>query len=133
MKRRESEEPWDRLSRRERELMEVVYRRGEATVEEVRRGLSDPPSYSSVRTILRILEEKGRLRHRKEGARYVYHPVVPAREARRSALRGIVDTFFSGAPDEAFATLLDLSEGDLTEEELDRLSEMIEKVREEGR
>jgi predicted transcriptional regulator len=122
-----------RLSRREREMMEVVYRLGEATAEEVRSNLEEPPSYSSVRTTLGILERKGHLTHRKEGPRYVFGPTVPAREARRSALRRVLDTFFSGAPDQAFATLLDLKARDLTDKELDRIGKLIEKARREGR
>ena len=128
-----NEETLDRLSRREREMMDVVYRLGEATAEEVRRTLLEPPSYSSVRTILRILERKGHLKHRKEGPRFVFSPTVPPREARRSALRRILKTFFAGAPDQAFATLLDLSGEDLSEEELDRISAAIENARKEGR
>ncbi len=121
------------LSRREREMMDVIHRLGEATAAEVRRGLDAPPSDSSVRTILRILEEKGHLTHRKEGTRYVFRSTIPPRQARRSALSRVLKTFFAGAPDQAFATLLDLSGGDLSPEDLDRISTLVEEAREEGR
>jgi predicted transcriptional regulator len=128
-----NEDAYESLSRREREMMEVVYRLGEATAAEVRQGLLDPPSYSAVRTTLKILEEKGRLTHRKEGPRFVYSPTVPPRQARRSALRQVLRTFFAGAPDQAFAALLDVSERDLTPEELDRIAGLIDRARKEGR
>ena len=128
-----TEDAYERLSRREREMMEVVYRLGEATAAEVRQGLADPPSYSSVRTTLRILEEKGHLTHRKEGPRYVFSPTVPPRQARQSALKHVLRTFFSGAPHQAFAALLDISGRDLTPEELDRISGLIDRARKEGR
>jgi len=121
------------LSRREREMMDVVHRLGEATAAEVRHGLADPPGDSSVRTILRILERKGHLTHRKEGTRHVFRSTVPPRQARRSALSRVLKTFFAGAPDQAFATLLDLSGDDLTAEDLDRISALVEEAREEGR
>jgi predicted transcriptional regulator len=114
-------------------MMEIVYRLGAATAREVRQGLAEPPSDSSVRTILRILEDKGHLTHRKEGARFVYSPTVPARAARRSILRGVLEAFFPGAADEAVATLLDVSGRSLTEEELDRITALIERARREGR
>ena len=128
-----SENAHESLSRREREMMDIVYRLGEATAAEVRQGLADPPSYSAVRTTLRILEEKGHLEHRKDGPRYVFSPTVPPRQARRSALRRVMKTFFAGAPDQAFAALLDISGRDLTPEELDRIAGLIEKAREEDR
>lgn len=127
-----SEKP-EILSRREREMMDVIYRRGEATAAQVREGLAEPPSDSAVRTILRILEEKGHLAHRKEGNRFVFSPVTPPGTARRSALRRVLDTFFASEPERAFEALLDVSGGDLSEEELDRISAMIDRARKEGR
>ena len=124
---------YENLSRREREMMEVVYRLGEATAVEIRRGLSQPPSDSAVRTTLRILEEKGHLTHRKDGPRFVFTPTVPPRNARRSALRRVLKTFFPGSPEQAFATLLDVSGRDLTDEELDRIAAVVERARKEER
>lgn len=122
-----------RLSRREREIMDVIYRLGRATAQEVRANLSDPPSYSSVRTLLRVLEGKGHVRHRADGPRYVYVPTVSREKARESALKQIVRTFFDDSAEQAVAALLDLSGGDLTDDELDRLAEMIERAKKEGR
>src|SRR3954471_349842 len=94
------------LSRRERQIMDVVYRRGPATAAEVLEGLPDPPSYSAVRAMLRVLEEKGHLRHEEKGPRYVYLPTVPREEARQSALSQLVQTFFDGSTEQAVAALL---------------------------
>jgi predicted transcriptional regulator len=121
------------LSRREREMMDVIYRLGEATAAQVREGLAEPPSDSAVRTILRILEGKGHLTHRRESNRFVFSPTTPPGKARRSALRRVVDTFFADEPEEAFEALLDVSGRDLSEKELDRLSALIDKARKEGR
>lgn len=123
----------EHLSRREKQIMDVVYRLGRATASEVREGLPDPPGYSAVRALLRVLEEKGHLRHESDGPRYVYLPTVPARRASRSALRGVLDTFFGGSAEHAVAALLDLSREDLTEEDLDRLARLIDRARSEGR
>jgi len=121
------------LSRREREIMEVIYRRGQATVAEVIEGMADPPGYSAVRALMNILEEKGHLSHKKAGARYVYLPTRPRRSAGREALRRLADTFFGGSVPDTVAALLDLSRDELTPEEMDRLAEMIEEARKEGR
>ena len=121
------------LSRRERQIMNVVHRLGRATAAEVLEELPDAPSYSAVRAMLRILEEKGQLLHQQDGPRYVYSPTVPVERAGRSALRDVVSTFFAGSAEEAVATLIDMNERKLTGEELDRLAEMIERVRQEGR
>ncbi len=121
------------LSRRERQIMDVIYARGCATVQEVVREIPDPPSYSAVRAMLRVLEEKGHVQHREEGPRYVYLPTVPRDEARQSAMRQLVRTFFDGSAEQAAAALLDMSGPELTEQELDRLSEAIELARKEGR
>ena len=121
------------LSRRERQIMEIVYERGRATAAEVRAHMPDPPSYSAVRAQLRILEDKGHLRHQQDGPRYVYLPTVPRDEARETALRKLVRTFFGGSPEGAMAALLDLEGDHLDEDALKRLSELIEEARKEGR
>jgi predicted transcriptional regulator len=121
------------LSRREREIMDLLYRLGRATAQEVRAKLNDPPSYSSVRTLLRVLEQKGHVRHRVDGPRYVYVPTVSREKARESALKQLVRTFFDDSAGQAVAALLDLSGRELTGEELDRLAEMIERAKKEGR
>ena len=121
------------LSRRERQIMEIVYRAGRVTASEVLARLPDPPSYSAVRALLRILEDKGHLRHEVSGTRYVYLATVGKQRARRSALRSLVDTFFEGSAAKVVAALLDLSPEDLSEQELARLSRLIEEARKEGR
>ncbi len=121
------------LSRRERQIMDVIYAHGTVSVQEVVDQIPDPPSYSAVRAMLRVLEEKGHVRHREEGPRYVYLPTVPRDEASRSALKQLVRTFFDGSAEQAAAALLDMSGPELTREELDRLTEAIEQARKEGR
>ena len=121
------------LSRRERQIMDVIYARGEATAAEVRQELPDPPSYSAVRALLRILEDKGHLRHTQEGNRYVFSPTVPRERARKSALRHVLQTFFEGSPASAMAALLELEDLDLSAEEYERLAARIEQARKEGR
>ena len=121
------------LSRRERQIMDIIYRRGEATVAHVLDELPDPPSYSAVRAMLRVLEEKGHLKHQEEGPRYVYTATVPREDARDSALRRVLRTFFDGSAEEAVAALLGMSAGDLSNEDLDRLASLIERARKEGR
>ena len=121
------------LTRRERQIMDVVYARGRATVAEVLEGLSDAPSYSTVRTLLRLLEEKGRLRHEEAGPRYVYIPTVPREKARRSALRNVLQTFFDGSTEDAMAALLDLHDVRRRPLELDRIKALIDKAQREGR
>ena len=120
------------LSRRERQIMDVIYRRGRATAAEVLEDIPDPPSYSAVRAMLRLLEEKGHVRHEQDGPRYVFLPIVNRDRARRSALTHVVRTFFDGSATEAVAALLN-DGGKLSDAELDRLSAMIEQAREEGR
>ena len=124
-------DPHQDLSRRERQIMDAVYRLGEATASEVQAALPDAPSYSAVRAHLRILEEKGHLRHRQEGPCYVFLPTVSRDRARSQALRGVVDTFFEGSREQMVATLLD--SGELNEAELERLAALIEQARQEGR
>ena len=113
--------------------MDVLYRRGRATAAEVHQAIADPPSYSAVRAMLRVLEEKKHIRHEEKDLRYVFIPVVPREKARQSAVRHLLDTFFDGSPEQAMATLLDVSAKDLSEEELERLAALIEKARQEGR
>jgi predicted transcriptional regulator len=121
----------DPLSRRERQIMDIIYTRGQATAAEVTAALPDPPSYSAVRALLRILEQKGHLRHQQDGPRYVFLPTVSRDRARRSALRNLVRTFFDGSSAQAAAALIDQAQ--LSNEEFDRLAEAIEKARKEGR
>jgi predicted transcriptional regulator len=123
----------NQLSRRERQIMEVIYSRGRATAAEVREDLPEAPSYSAVRAMLRILEEKGHLVHETEGPRYVFLPTVPREKARETALKRMVQTFFGGSPESAVAALLDLDEDNLGPEALDRLSEKIAEAKKEGR
>jgi predicted transcriptional regulator len=119
------------LSKRERQIMDAVYRLGQATANEVMDNIPDPPSYSAVRALLRVLEEKGHLRHEQDGVRYVYLPVVARDKVRRSALRHLVKTFFDGSTEDAVAALM--SENKLSDEELERLSRLIEDAKLEGR
>ena len=122
-----------RLSRRERQIMDLLYRLGRATVAEIHAALPDAPSYSAVRAMLRVLEEKKHIRHEEKDLRYVFMPIVPRDKARRSAIRHLLDTFFEGSPEQAVATLLDVSARELTNQEIDRMAELIEKARKEGR
>lgn len=121
-----------KLSRRERQIMDSIYRRGRATAADVLEDLPDPPSYSAVRALLRLLEEKGHVRHEQDGPRYVFLPTVNRDRARKSALKHVVRTFFDGSATDAVAALLD-GDTKLDESELDRLSAMIEQARKEGR
>lgn len=121
------------LSRRERQIMDIIYRLEQATAAEVMERLPDPPSYSAVRAMLRILEEKGHLTHAQDGPRYVYAPTVAAEQASRSALRHVMRTFFDGSPAQAMAALLDETASELSAEELERLSSLINEARIEGR
>lgn len=121
------------LSRRERQIMDVLYRDRRATAAEVLAALPDPPGYSAVRAMLRVLETKGHVRHVAEGTRYVYLPTMARERASRPALAGLVETFFDGSTEKAVAALLELSPARLTDEELDRISRRIEQARLEGR
>ncbi len=121
------------LSRREREMMDIIYEAGRATAAEVRSSMEKPPSYSAVRATLRVLEEKGHLKHKQDGPRYVYLPTVPRNKARQSALKHVLHTFFDGSTQSAVAALLDMERQKLTPDELDRLAEMIEGAKREGR
>jgi predicted transcriptional regulator len=121
------------LSRRERQIMDILYQRGKASAAEVREDMADAPSYSAVRAMLRVLEEKGHARHQEEGLRYVYVPTVGREKAKRSAVKHVLDTFFGGSAEQAVAALLDVSSTRLTREELDRMAEMIERAKREER
>ena len=120
------------LSRRERQIMDVVYQRGRASAAEIHEALPDRPSYSAVRAKLRVLEEKGHVRHQEEALRYVYVPTMARETARRSALRHLVSTFFEGSVEETVAALLDLSAANLSAEDLDRITRLIEQAKGAG-
>lgn len=119
------------LSRRERQIMDIVYERERATAAEILAALPDPPSYSAIRATLRILEEKGHLRHEEENQRYAFLPVINKKRASVPALKHLIDTFFEGRPERVVATLLDPTEGNLSAEELERMAQMIESARRE--
>src|ERR1700744_4056999 len=121
------------LTRREREIMDILHRRGRATAPEVLEGLSDPPSYSAVRALLRLLEERGHVRHEQDGPRYVYAPTVARREAQRSAVSHLVHTFFDGSIEDAVAALVESSKPKLSTAELDRIASLVAKAKKEGR
>jgi BlaI family transcriptional regulator, penicillinase repressor len=117
-----------RLSNRERQIMDVLYREGRATAAEVHALLPDPPSYSAVRATLRILEDKGQVRHEEEGPRYVFSPAVARDKAKRSAVRHLLTTFFDGSPELAVATLLDESSSQLEQADYERLKSLVDKA-----
>jgi len=121
------------LSRRERQIMDILYRQGKASASEVREQMEDAPSYSAVRAMLRVLEEKGHVRHQAEGLKYVYVPTVARDRAKRTAVKHVMETFFNGSPEQIVAALLDVSSTRLTREELDRMSQLIEKAKQEGK
>lgn len=133
MGRRSKDEAAAGLSRRERQIMDILYRLEAATAAEVQENLPDPPSYSAVRSHLRILEEKGHVKHEQDGPRYVFSPTVPRDAAARSALNGVLENFFENSREQVVATLLDLDSRHLSGDELDRLAELIDKARKEGR
>jgi BlaI family penicillinase repressor len=120
------------LTRRERQIMDVLYRRGRATAAEVMADLPGEPNYSTVRTQLRVLEDKGHVRHDEEGLRYVYAPAVPRHAARKSALKHLVETFFDGSAEQVVAAVLGGEASRLSDEDLDRIGELIEKARKDG-
>ncbi len=121
------------LSRRERQIMDFLFRRGRANVAEVLEGIADPPSYSAVRAMLRTLEQKGHVTHEEDGRAYVYQPVVKKDVARKSALSHMLRTFFGGSTEQAVAALLDLKGAKMSADELDRVAQMVEQARREGR
>lgn len=120
------------LSRRERQIIDILYSRGRATAAEVQAALPDPPTYSAVRAMLRILEDKGHVRHQQDGPRYVYLPTVARDNASRSALRHMLQTFFDGSAEQAISALLDDSSSRLSGAELDRLARLIDEARRTG-
>lgn len=121
------------LSRRERQIMDILYRHGKASASDVREFMEDAPSYSAVRAMLRVLEEKGHVRHQAEGLKYVYVPTVARDKAKRTAVKHVLETFFNGSPEQAVAALLDVASTRLTRDELDRMSQLIEDAKKEGK
>lgn len=121
------------LSRRERQIMDIIYEMKEATVAQVLEKIPNPPSYSAIRALLRVLEEKGHLIHKQEGPRYIYSPTLPREEARRNALMHLMKTFFEDSTEEVVAALLNISEDNLSKQDYRRLTELIKKARKEGR
>jgi predicted transcriptional regulator len=121
------------LSRRERQIMDIIYELSEASAAQVLKKLPNPPSYSAVRALLRILEEKGHLSHRQDGPRYMFAPTVSHKTARETALKHLLQTFFNNSTEKAVAALLDLSEDQLSEKDYYRLLELIEEAQKEGR
>jgi predicted transcriptional regulator len=117
------------LSRRERQIIDILYQKGRATAVEVMESLPDPPGYSAVRSHLATLEEKGHVKHEKDGSKYVFLPTVPPGAAKRSAIRHLIHTFFGGSREQAVAALLDVSPGEFSGKELDRLATLIDKAR----
>jgi predicted transcriptional regulator len=117
------------LSRRERQMMDILYQRGRATAAEIHEQLADPPSYSAVRAKLRVLEEKGHIRHETQAARYIYAPVVARDRAKQSALRHLLATFFDNSADQALTALLELKAGGFSMDKLDELSRLIERAK----
>jgi BlaI family penicillinase repressor len=121
------------LSRRERQIMDIIYGLKEATALQVLERLPSPPSYSAVRALLRVLEQKRHLAHRQDGPRYVFSPILPRERARRGALQDLLKTFFDNSTEDVVAALLDISEDNLSESDYSRLLELVEKARKEGR
>jgi BlaI family penicillinase repressor len=128
-----SRTPPHALSRRERQIMDIVYARGEASAADVHAALPDPPSYSAVRALLAILVDKGHLKHRTEKGRYIYNPTRRRAQVGRSALRRVLDTFFEGSLEKAVASLMQGADANLSAEELERLGQLIEQAQKEGR
>ena len=125
--------PGAKLTRRERQIMDILYRDGSATVADVVAQLPDPPSYSAVRATMNVLEEKGHVRHRQDGPRYLYLPAVPRDRARRAALNHLLQTFFDGSPESAVVALLEMSDSTLSPTDFERLAAEVRKARQEGR
>ncbi len=121
------------LSRRERQIMDIIYQQGEATVAEVRNYLPDPPSYSSVRALLSVLKKKGYLKHKEQGRRYIYYPTVALDRVKRSALKHLMETFFDDSAERVMAALLNIRGVDLSEKELERMARLIEEAKKEGK
>ena len=126
-------EPFADLSRRERQIMDAVYALGSATAAEIQEKLPSPPSYSAVRAMLKILEDKGFLRHAQRGSTYVFSPTVPRTQAKRFALRRLMDTFYGGSAEQVIAALLSAPDSNLSREDLDRLEELVQQAKREER
>src|SRR4051795_4039885 len=129
----DKQEPMPGLSRRERQILDILYQRGKASASEVLEGMEDAPSNSAVRTLLRVLEDKGHVKRRAEGLKYVYTPAVARDKAKRTMVKHLLDTYFNGSPEQIVAALLDVSAPELTRDELDRMTAMIEKAKKEGK
>jgi predicted transcriptional regulator len=125
--------PSDDLSRRERQVMEILHRRGESTVAEIMEELPDPPTYSAVRSILRILSEKQLIQYKEDGPRYVYYPAEPTEAARDEVLEHVVRTYFGGSAEQAVTALLRISDADINDSEVERLRDKIRRARLSGR
>lgn len=123
----------ERLSKREQQIMDIIYQKGELSANQVMDFLPDPPSYSAVRAMLRVLEEKGRLRHKQDGLKYIFFPTVHKEEAKESALKGLLNTFFNGSAKNAVATLIDMSKEEMRDSDWNRLENIIEKAKQEGK
>jgi len=121
------------LSRRERQIMDIVYELTKASVAQVLERIPDPPSYSAVRALLKVLEKKGHLKHKQEGPRYIYSPTLPREKARQNALKHVMKTFFGNSTEDVVAALLNISEDKLSEADYKRLSALIKKAQKEGR
>ncbi len=121
------------LSRRERQIMDIVYELTKASVTQVLERIPDPPSYSAVRALLKVLEKKGHLKHKQEGPRYIYSPTLPREKARQNALKHVMKTFFGNSTEDVVAALLNISEDKLSEADYKRLSALIKKAQKEGR
>ena len=117
------------LSRRERQIMDIIYNNGEATVSLVHQQMAEPPSYTTVRTLMRLLEEKGHLKHKQDGPRYIYLPTVPKTKAQQSALRQLMSTFFNNSPTQAVAALLDLESTKLSEDDIRELETLLKQAK----
>ena len=120
------------LSRRERQIMDIIYQRSQASAGEVMENLPNPPSYSAVRALLRVLENKGYLKHKKAGARYIYMPTQPRHNAGKSALKRVLQTFYDNSVEKTVVALLDISDSEFSDEELDRLAQLIDQARKGG-
>ena len=123
--------PYLNLSRRESQIMDIIYRLGKASVADVLNEIPDPPGYNSIRVLLTILEKKGHLKHHKEGQKYIYSPVMVPDKAKESVMKHMLNTFFDGSPSKVMSTLLDMSASELSDKEIDQLSQMIAKARKE--
>ena len=133
MTKRAERTPADDLSRRERQVMDILHRRGESTVAEIMQTMPDPPTYSAVRSILRILGEKKLISHKEDGPRYVYFPARPTEKAREDVLEHVVTTYFAGSTEQAVTALLRLTDADISETEIEKLRDKIRRARQGGR